>query len=578
MMTARGTALLLAVALLACTPRPQPVTVSTGDPAFRELAAQIIEDAFRRSPGFATYRGVHRYDDRLDDFSASAILEDVARARGFRQRLDMIDPAALSDEAKLDREVLLREMDSLVLELDVVRSWARDADSYTRVATDAVFSIMKRNFAPAADRLKLVIAREKQIPALLAQARVNLDNPPRVFTETAIEQNDGVQNFFRTDLPLAFADVTDRALLTEFRQANGAVLNALADYKRWLQTDLLPRSNGSFALGAQSYAALLSASNMIDAPLDVLLRIAETDRVTNERAFVEAADAVDRTRSTEEVLAIVAGRHPTPQALLSTTQNVLDSLRDFITAKNLVTIPPSAPPARVQETPPFMRTTSTASMDTPGPWETTASEAYFYMTRPDPRWKAAEQEAYMRGWYDQMILNVAVHEVYPGHYLQFLYAKSYPSDVRRVFSANSNSEGWAHYVEQVMVEEGFRADDPAYALAQRQDALLRDVRFIVGIKMHTQGMTIDEAAALFESQAHQPAPVARAEAIRGAGDPLYGYYTMGKLAILKLRNDYRALKGNAYTLKDFHDTFIRLGPLPLPLVRQAMLGQRGQLF
>jgi uncharacterized protein (DUF885 family) len=569
--------LLAALMLSGCSRSAGPSPGGAGDAAFIALAAEIIEDAYRRSPSFATYQGVHRYDSQLETFAAPAITAAVARARTFRQRLDTFDPQLLSETARLDREFLQHEMDALILELDVVRPWAKNADTYSSTATDAVFSIMKRSFAPVAERLKLVIAREKLIPGLLAQARVNLDNPPEVFTRVAIDQNDGIVSFFRTDLPLAFAEVKDPQLLAEFRQANDAVIAALSAYKQWLQSDLLPRSKGSFALGPDTYSALLSATNMIDTPLDELLRVAESDRVVNERAFVAAADAVDPRRSTADVFDTVTRNHPAPKDLLTVTQDALDSLRTFITAKNLVTIPDSAP-AQVRETPPFMRATSTASMDTPGPWETSANEAYFYMTRPDPRWSAAEQEEYMRNWYHAIIINVAVHEVYPGHYLQFLNAKSYPTDVRKVFSANSNSEGWAHYTEQLMLDEGFHADDPAFRLAQLQDALLRDVRFIVGIRMHTQGMTIEDATELFKAQAHQPAPVARAEAIRGAGDPLYGYYTMGKLAILKLRNDYRARQGAAFSLKTFHDTFIRLGPLPLPLVRQAMLGERGQLF
>jgi uncharacterized protein (DUF885 family) len=573
----RVLSVVVTIVLSGCSRASAPAPSTAGDAAFTALATEIIEDAYRRSPSFATYQGVHRYDSQLETFAAPAVAASVARARAFRQRLDRIDPQSLSDAARLDREFLQHEMDSLVLELEVVRPWAKDADTYSSTATDAVFSIMKRSFAPAADRLKLVIARERLIPALLAEARVNLDNPPDVFTRVAIDQNDGIVSFFRTDLPLAFAEVKDPQLLADFRQANDAVIAALTAYKQWLQTDLLPRSKGSFALGPATYSALLSATNMIDTPLDELLRVAEADRVVNERAFVAAADVVDPRKSTTEVFDTVTRNHPSPDDLLKVTQNALDSLRTFITARNLVTIPQSAP-AQVRETPPFMRATSSASMDIPGPWETNASEAYFYMTRPDPRWSAAEQEDYMRNWYHAIIINVAVHEVYPGHYLQFLNAKSYPTDVRKVFSASSNSEGWAHYTEQLMLDEGFNADDPAFRLAQLQDALLRDVRFIVGIKMHTQGMTVAEATELFRTQAHQPAPVARAEAVRGAGDPLYGYYTMGKLAILKLRKDYRARQGNAFSLKTFHDTFIRLGPLPLPLVRQAMLGERGELF
>jgi uncharacterized protein (DUF885 family) len=217
-------------------------------------------------------------------------------------------------------------------------------------------------------------------------------------------------------------------------------------------------------------------------------------------------------------------------------------------------------------------------MDTPGPFEAAKLEAFYNMTLPDPRGTAAEQEDYMRSWYYAEMSNVAVHEVYPGHYIQFLYAKTFPSDVRKVYGANSNAEGWAHYAEQMMIDEGFHAGDPKYRLAQLQDALLRNARFIAGIKMHTQGMTVADATTLFETQGHQPHAISVQEAKRGAGDPLYGYYTMGKLMILKLRDDYRNAVGGAYTLQKFHDAFIQLGPLPLPLVRRAMLGQAGTLF
>ncbi len=225
-----------------------------------------------------------------------------------------------------------------------------------------------------------------------------------------------------------------------------------------------------------------------------------------------------------------------------------------------------------------MRSTTSASMDTPGPFEPAKLEGRYNMTLPDPRWPKAKQDEFMGQWYYAAISNVSVHEVYPGHYTQFLYAKQFPSDVRKVFGAASNAEGWAHYDEQMMLDEGFHANDPKYRLSQLQDALLRDVRFIVGIKMHTQGMTVEQATSLFVTQGHQPRPVAESEAKRGTSDALYGYYTMGKLMILKLRDDYKAKLGAAYTLEKFHDDFIKLGPLPLPLIRRTMLGDVGTLF
>jgi uncharacterized protein (DUF885 family) len=243
----------------------------------------------------------------------------------------------------------------------------------------------------------------------------------------------------------------------------------------------------------------------------------------------------------------------------------------------LITIPKAAP-ATVQETPPFLRATTSASMDIPGPFEKVATEAYYNMTLPDPKASAKATREFMKQWYYAAISNVSVHEVWPGHYLQFLYAKQFPSDIRKVFYAATNAEGWAHYCEQMVIDEGFHADDPRYRLAQIQDALLRNARFIVGIRMHTQGMTVKQAEDFFVAEGYQPRPVAVSESKRGTSDPTYGYYTMGKLMILKLREDYKAKIGAQYSLQKFHDTFIALGPLPLPLIRKAMLGESGQLF
>jgi uncharacterized protein (DUF885 family) len=437
--------------------------------------------------------------------------------------------------------------------------------------------MIKREFAPAEERLRRLIAREKGMPGALAEARKNLENPPRIYTQIAIDQLDGNRGFFQTAVTAAFADVKDKALLAEFKQSNDAVIAALADYKKWLQNDLLKRSTGEYAIGEDTYRKKLSADDMIELPLDDLLAIAERDLRKNQAAFADTARRIDPKRTPKEALASVEADHPSASKLLSITQGELDALGRFMADRHIITVPAAAP-ARVQETPPFLRATTSASMDIPGPFETVATEAYYNMTLPDPKWTAAETNEFMRQWYFAAISNVSVHEVWPGHYLQFLYARHFPSDVRKVFGANTNSEGWAHYCEQMVIDEGFHADDPRYRLAQIQDALLRDARFIVGIRMHTKGMTVPQAEEFFIKEGYQSAPVARSESKRGTSDPTYGYYTMGKLMILKLRDDYKAKTGAEYSLQGFHDAFIKLGPLPLPLMRKAMLGEIGQLF
>lgn len=547
------------------------------DSAFKALAREIIESHLQRNPSVATDLGVHRYDDRIEDLSSAAIAAASTAMKGFRTRLAAVDTTSLSTGNRADRDLLIGAMDAGILANDVIKPWASNPDNYSSGVTNAAYVIMKRPFAPAAERLKSLIAREKQMPAMLAEARKNLINPPRVYTEIALEQIDGDISFFTNDVPAAFTETRDPSLLAEFRATNGAVLKALADYREWMQTELLPKSNGNFAYGAATYAMALAATERIDLPLDRLLAIAEADRKKNEDAFQAVARQIDPNRSAEQVLASLQLDHPAPDRLLETTQATLDALRQFIVDHHIITIP-RAPSARVLETPPFMRSTTSASMDTPGPFERARLKARYNMTLPDPRWPNEKRQEFMGQWYYAAISNVSVHEVYPGHYTQFLYAPRFPSDTRKVFGASTNIEGWAHYAEQMMLDEGFRARDPKYRLAQLQDALLRDVRFIAGIKMHTQGMTVEQATELFVTQGHQPRPVALSEAKRGTADALYGYYTMGKLMILKLRNDYREKMGAKYTLQNFHDAFIALGPLPLAQIRRIMLGDTGQLF
>ena len=549
----------------------------SGDAAFTILAHDYLEDLYRRQPTMATSLGIHKYDDKLDDYSKQAVTDAVASARAFRQKVAATDASTLTLSNQLDREQLMRAIDSRVLTLETIRPWAKDPDTYSSGITNTAYLMIKRAYAPPADRLRLLVAREKQMPAALLEARKNLDNPPKISTEIAIEQLDGSRDFFKTAVTAAFADVKDAALLDQFKRSNDAVMAALDDCKKWLQDDLLKRSNGNFAIGNEAYAKKLSADEMIEVPLDELLAIAKQDLEKNQAAFAETAKKINPKLTPTEVLARVQANHPPAAKLLSVTQAELDSLGRFMTDHHIVTVPQAAP-ARVQETPPFLRATTTASMDIPGPFEAVATEAYYNMTLPDPKMSAKETAEFMTQWYYAAISNVSVHEVWPGHYLQFLYGKTFPSEVRKVLGAASNAEGWAHYCEQMVIDEGFHANDPKYRLAQLQDALLRDARFIAGIRMHTQGMTREQAEEFFVTDGYQPRPVAKSESRRGTTDPTYGYYTMGKLMILKVRDDYKAKKGAEFSLQDFHDAFIRLGPLPLPLIRKAMLGETGTLF
>ncbi|HEX6573016.1 MAG TPA: DUF885 domain-containing protein [Steroidobacteraceae bacterium] len=546
--------------------------------AFQEVVDALLADLYARNPTYATDLGLHEFDGRLEDYSAASIAAELQAVAKFEAELERIDPKELSQVQRQDRELLLLSLVSRRLDAERVRPLERNPDVYSSGITNSAYALIKRDYAPAEQRLRSLVEREKAMPSALLEARRNLRDVPRIYAEIAIEQLDGNQEFFRSAVTAAFAGAGDAALQAEFKRTNDAVIRALGDYKTWLQQTLLPKATGSFAWGADLYQRKLRADEMIDTPIAELERIALQDLRRNQAWVAAAAKQVDPKKSPLEVLDAMQRDHPPPDKLLATTQADLDALGRFMTERHIVTIPQDAPPAQVQETPPFMRATTSASMDTPGPFEQGKLQGFYSMTLPDPAWPAARKEEFMRQWFYPLITNVSVHEVWPGHYLQFLYAPTYPSVVRKVMGSNANAEGWAHYCEQMVIDEGFHADDPRYRLAQLQDALLRDARFIVGIRLHTQGMTLQQAEDFFVTEGYQPRPVAVSETKRGTSDALYGYYTMGKLAILKLRADYQRKLGPAFRLQDFHDRFIGLGPLPLPLVREAMLGERGTLF
>ena len=439
---------------------------------------------------------------------------------------------------------------------------------------------MERKFASPDDRLRSLIAREKQMPALLGNARVNLKNPPRIFTEIAIEQLPDIISFFERDVPDAFADAKDTALKAEFAQSNAAVIAALNNYLGWLRTDLLSESNGDFRIGAETFSKKLEYDEMVELPLDKLLEIGWADLHKNQAHFQEIAKELEPDKTPREVLEELGEKHPAPDQLLNSFRATFDGLITFIRAHHIVTIPSDVRPI-VEETPAFMRATTTASMDTPGPFETHATEAYFNVTLPDKSMKPEEVEGYMHSFNIGTVISTAVHEAYPGHYIQFLWLPQAPSRVRKLLGANTDVEGWAHYTEQMMLDEGYGqpgagAKDEREAkflrLGQLQDALLRNARLVVGIEMHTGKMSFDEAVAIFQKEGYQSKETATVETKRGAGDPTYLYYTLGKLEIMKLREDVKKKQGAAFSLEKFHNDFLRQGFPPIKIVREALLG------
>jgi len=511
-----------------------------------------------------------------------AVQKEITALHDFEKKLLEIDPTALDAAPAADYAILLNNVRAGLLELEVIRPGEKNPDIYSSGVTNSIFAIMERAYAPSNVRLKAVIAREKLIPQVFTEARKNLKNPPRIYTEIAIEQIDGSISFFENDVPEAFKDADDKAELAEFQKTNAAVIAAMKDYAAWMRSDLLPRSNGDFKYGADTFQKALAFNEMVDIPLARLLEIAAADLHKNQSEFARIAKEIDPTKTPQEELAELAAIHPAPADLLQAFKARFNSEIDFIRSHHIITIPSNVQPT-LEETPPFERATTQASMDPPGPFETHSTKAYFFVTLPESSWPKDKTEEYMAAFNVGTIVSTSVHEAYPGHYIQFLWTPQFPSKIRKLLGANTNIEGWAHYCEQMMLDEGYGApgigakddrESKLIRLGQLQDALLRDARFVVSIRLHTGvggPMSTEQAEDFFVNEGYQARPIAEVETKRGTSDALYLYYTLGKLEIMKLREDVRKQQGAAFSLEKFHDDLMRQGFAPIKVIRKAML-------
>ncbi|MBV8732603.1 MAG: DUF885 domain-containing protein [Acidobacteriia bacterium] len=541
------------------------------DAEFGKLADQYFNElVFHFDPVAGTSAGFHQYDSLLPSSSRAEIEAQIAALHKWQAEVEGFDARGLSPWISADRDLMLANIRGSLLNLEAIRGWEKNPDNYSSGITNAIFVIMSRSYAPAAERLRSVIARERLTPMVFQSARANLKNPPRIYTEVALEQLPGLISFFEHDVPLAFQQVKDAQLLGEFQRSNQAVIAGLRAYGDWLKSSLLPRSHGDFRIGAENYRNKLLYDEMVDVPLDRLLQIGFDDLHRNQAEFKRVAAQIDPKRPPQQILDELERDHPPADKLLQAFRDVLGSLRNFIEVHHIVMIPSPVPPI-LEESPPFMRALTTASMDTPGPYEKD-KEAFFNVTLPDPRWPAKEKEEYLEGLNRGTIVSTATHEAYPGHYVQFLWVQGLPTKVRKLIGCGSSAEGWAHYSEQMMLDQGYGNGDLKLRLGQLQDALLRDARYIVGIQMHTGNMSFEQALDFFVKEGYQTRPMAEKEAKRGTSDPTYLVYTLGKLEILKLREDYRKAKGSQFSLEEFHNAFMKQGTPPIKIVRRALLG------
>jgi uncharacterized protein (DUF885 family) len=535
---------------------------------FAEMADNHFEAAFRFSPNWATGAGIHTYDDQLATRSEQSIRDRIAELKVLKGQFEGLPKDKLDHFTQLDRELILSNINADLLDLEELENWKKNPDGYSSGASENLFGLIKRDFAPIDERLKSVIAREKLIPELLASGKNNLNNPPKIFTEVALEQMPGTIEFFEKTVPEAVAGAKDQALLAEFKATNAKCIEALKDYHTFLKNDLLPRSKGDFALGKARYRKKLLFEEMVDAPIEVLLVRGEKELKRLQEELVATAQAIDPNKTPLEVMKANSADHPKPAELLDSVKAVLAQLK---TASQPIVTIPKGEDLQVEETPPFWRALSFASMDAPGPFEEKAKEAFYNVTLPEKDWPAKKVEEHMQAFSRMDVLNTSVHEAYPGHYVQGLWVRQAPSPARKLIGCSSNSEGWAHYCEEMMVPYVAKGDNK-FKLAMLQDALLRCCRYLVGIKMHTQDMTVEQGIAFFEKEGFQEHANAERETKRGTMDPTYCVYTLGKMQIKQLRDDYEKAKGTAFSLKEFHNNFLAQGAPPIKIVREALLG------
>ncbi|PYD48244.1 DUF885 domain-containing protein [Novacetimonas pomaceti] len=538
-------------------------------PSLDSLETAHFKAEWAASPVTSTSLGIHDTDAKLDNVSISAIDAQTKRLHRERDALDALDVSALPQRRQDDRDILKADIDLELITNERIQPFRHNPDFYITLATDALYSLIDRDFAPLPVRMKDVIARERQIPAMLARGERQLEQVPAIFVEISREDLEGTIIFVRDNVPAAFASVKDDKLQAQLRASTQATLAALAKFQTALNAI---KPSGTFVLGADTIRAMLAA-DMVNTPIDTIIKAGRAQLARDQAAFHAAERQIDR-RHPDQALAEIRKDHVAADALNQLVRTQLTDAQGFVMSHNLVTLPNTTLPV-VTDTPGFERSMITAATDWPGPFETKATTSFYYVTPIDPKLSPEKAEESLEDANTPSMLNVTVHEAMPGHFVQGLYLRANPdwSLTRKDGRSYATTEGWAHYTEQMMIEQGFHAQDPKLHLAQLQDALLRDCRFLASFGMHTQGMSLADATNLMQKECYQSSVMAYKEARRGTADPGYYSYLLGKLMILHLRDDMRKNEGKTFSLKAFHDALLGSGLVPMPIIRREMTGR-----
>ena len=541
------------------------------DAAFTALGTRYLDHVLATQPQLATRLGVHDGDDRLIPVTAPSLEAELAWTRAFQAEVARIPRTALSFDRALEHDLLTARLERDRFELEVLRPYEGDPNAYLDLVAGSIQSLIQREFTSPCRRLMSVSRRLRQVPEVLRAARINLRAPSRLATEVALEQYRGVLTLYRSGVGTLAARCKDPGLQAELAESDTLAVRAVEEFIQHLQ-DVLPQAREAFALGRESWQRMLAAREMDTTPADSLYARGERALGETRTRMEEIAERIAPGAGVRAALDTLAVVHPEPDSLVPWVERRLGAIRAFVVEHRIVTLP-AREDLHVRAAPPFRRGLSFASLDAPGVWEKAATEAYYNVTPVEPSW-SDERRLQHLGFFNRWATDiVTIHEALPGHDVQARAVRKLSSRLRQFLSSGANTEGWAHYCEQMMIEQGYGADDPRYQLAQLDLALQRIGRLMTSIGLHTRGMSLNEAKAFLVDRCYMADANAAREARRAALEPMVLVYTLGKWRILELREELRAALGTGFDLRAFHDAFLSQGPSALPVVRAAMLRQ-----
>ncbi len=552
----------------------------SGDAEFNKMAIDFISGYLSARPLQGVALGYHQYDGKIGDFSRLAIDAEVERLKRFQDQLAKLDSSKLSKGADIDRRILQTAIAGELFQIVEMAVFDRNPMVYAGALDVNIY--IKRDFKPLEDRVRDIVTILDQAANIMTAAKTNLlPALPKPYVELGIQIANGSADFLEKDLVAALKEVKDEALLAAFHDADKKAVAALRDYAAWLTKEKLPKAMADFAVGAEKYQKMLAGTELVDLSPDKVLALGLQRLKEEQQIFANAAKIIDPKKQPIEVFKQIQNEHPKPGELIAEVAKGLEQIRQWVLDHHIVAVP-SEVRATVMETPQFDRATSFASMDTPGPFEKKATQAYYYVTPTEDAWPEKQKKEWLTAFNFYTTEVLTIHEAYPGHYVQFLHLNASPAtQVQKIFTSYAFVEGWAHYTEKMMLDEGFGSvPNPTpeqkiraakYRLAQAVEALLRLCRLVVSIKLHTEGMSVADGAKFFHENCYYEQKPSMSEAMRGTYDPGYLNYTLGKLQILKLRDDYKAQEGANFSLEKFHNEMLKHGAPPIRLLRELLL-------